>query len=225
MNKNSMCYWYHLIAELGIPTPITYAFMFSNPKFDSLVKDFAEIIRYPLFMKTDLAAAKHDWEKSCFVRNADELNDHMDVLFETDAIWERVGATSRAIVLREFIEMDSSFTAFAGNMPINVERRYFISQGKVICHHPYWPPETFESGHPDRQPHDPDWRAKLAVMNDESKPEITLLMGYAERVGEVMPEYWSVDFAKSRQGKWYLIDMALGENSFHWPDCPKIGGN
>ena len=26
---------------------------------------------------------------------------------------------------------------------------------------------------------------------------------------------WSVDFAKGKNGLWYLIDMALAENSYH----------
>jgi len=34
---------------------------------------------------------------------------------------------------------------------------------------------------------------------------------------------WSVDFARDRSGKWWLIDMALMAASWHWPGCPNGG--
>jgi hypothetical protein len=220
MNKNSMLYWWPRIQNCDVPMPVTCMTDDDCIRIDDLVDG---VFGYPVFIRTDLGAGKHDWDKGCFVRNADELKNHLQVIQQNE-MWRAIGMEPTAIMIREFLELESPFTAFAGNMPINVERRYFISQGKVVCHHPYWPPETFESGHPDRQPHDPDWRAKLEVMNTESEQEVALLTEYAERVGAVMPEYWSVDFAKTRQGKWYLIDMALGVNSFHWPGCTKVLG-
>jgi hypothetical protein len=32
----------------------------------------------------------------------------------------------------------------------------------------------------------------------------------------------SVDFAMDNSGKWWLIDMAQAECSWHWPSCNKI---
>lgn len=223
VNQNSLLYWLPKVEGLDIPTPKTCYIYFTDINFFTKIRDFCIMMGFPVFMKTDLAAAKHDWDKSCFVRNAEEIITHLDVLMDTDEIWEPLGATSKAIVIREFLELETSFTAFDGNMPINTERRYFIDQGKVLCHHPYWPEDAFNE-HPSRMARDTNWRAKLAVMNTESEQEIELLSEYARRVGKVMPEYWSVDFAKARAGKWYLIDMALGKNSYHWPNCPKVIG-
>lgn len=97
------------------------------------------------------------------------------------------------------------------------ERRYFVSGAEIRCHHPYWPEEAFLD-----HTNEGDWREKLADLNHESAEEIERLSGYARLIGAVLPEdSWSVDFAKTKDGKWYLIDMALAHESYHWPNCPK----
>jgi len=58
----------------------------------------------------------------------------------------------------------------------------------------------------------------LKELNTETTDEIEILTGYAEMVARVLDGYWSVDFAYGKNGKWYLIDMATGEHSWH-PEC------
>ena len=38
-------------------------------------------------------------------------------------------------------------------------------------------------------------------------------------VGDVLDGYWSIDFAYGQDKRWYLIDMAIGEESYHWIEC------
>ena len=59
----------------------------------------------------------------------------------------------------------------------------------------------------------------LEQINSENRTEVEQLSNYALIVAKVFPEYWSVDFAKSIDDTWYLIDMARGEDSFHWIEC------
>ena len=54
----------------------------------------------------------------------------------------------------------------------------------------------------------------LREMNNETKEEVELLTEYAEEVGRYVKENWSVDFMKSKDGKWYFIDMAREEVSW-----------
>jgi hypothetical protein len=42
----------------------------------------------------------------------------------------------------------------------------------------------------------------------------------AETFGKRNPGYWSVDFARTRAGRWVLIDAARGEVSWHPDGCP-----
>lgn len=233
LDKNSLCYWYPKIEHLAIPMPLTYtvkldhdnaynAAIESTERLDSAVvqkvTDFALILGFPVFMRTDLCSGKHDWEDTCFVTRKEDIKDHIIAVCEANVMYDLIGLSFSAICIRKFLDLETSFTAFFGNMPINKERRYFIDGGKVICHHPYWPADAFDS-HPLRMAHAPDWRARLEEINREDPEEIELLTKYSEWVGEVLPEFWSVDFTKARDGKWYLIDMALGSNSYHWSEC------
>ena len=215
MNPNSMLFWFPKIENLEIPVPKTEIVS----GYVDLMQA-AERIGYPVFIRTDLCAGKHDWKNSCFVQNEDQLVGNMQSVISANVRWEMLGIKYRSLVVREFLDLETSFTAFSGDMPINKERRYFVRDGKVICHHPYWPEDTFNQ-HPARMANDPDWQAKLAALNDETGEEI--LHEYARKASQALPGYWSVDFAKAKNGAWYLLDAALGENSYHWPSCTENG--
>jgi hypothetical protein len=117
-------------------------------------------------------------------------------------------------IVREFLNLKSTFTAFAGYMPINKERRYFVDEGLIKCHHPYWPESAFNN-HPERMANDPDWKKKLRELNREDEEEIRLLSFYSNLVTSSVRGHWSIDYAQAVDGTWYLIDMALGNNSWH----------
>jgi hypothetical protein len=68
-----------------------------------------------------------------------------------------------------------------------------------------------------------DWEARLAAMNDESQEEIALLTALSKRVSAAFDGAWSLDWAVDTRGKWWAIDMAEAERSFHWPGCHEIG--
>ncbi len=228
-NKTSLLYWWPRVKDLGIPVPVTHilpvcptAFldaMDGKPLPPSLVvrmRDTAKLLGYPLFLRTDLQSGKHGWDKTCFVLDEYHLvNCAMNVAQENEMGACFFGPSYSAFVFREFLQLEASFVAFYGNLPVNKERRYFIRAGEVICRHPYWPHDAVRGHTKDKK-----WRQKLGALNFESPEEIELLSRYARTVGTVMPEYWSVDFAMAKDGTWYLIDMALGDESFHWEGCP-----
>ena len=119
------------------------------------------------------------------------------------------------LVFREFLSLVTKFTAFRGEFPVNKERRYFIKDGKIQCHHPYWPVDAIEM--PDNE----NYKTLLKELNQEEEQEIKLLSKYSLKVRDALKihDYWSIDFACGSNGIWYLIDIAIGENSFHWLDC------
>lgn len=178
------------------------------------VRAAARAFGYPLFMRTDQASGKHDWERSCFVASEEALPLCLGGLIEAN---ELADLAPEAIVIRQYIPLESAFTAFWGNMPVTKERRYFVQNGRVLCHHPYWPQDAIRF-RPGQEP--PDWREKLAELNRETPDEVELLSGYATRLGAVLPGYWSLDFARGKDGIWYFIDAARGELSWH-PACPQ----
>ena len=100
-------------------------------------------------------------------------------------------------------------------MPITRERRYFVEDGIVIGHHPYWPSAAFA----DCSDLPSDWEAKLAALNQEDPAEVAELSALSAKVGVVLPGAWSVDWLHTARG-WYLTDMAHAETSFVWPQHP-----
>jgi hypothetical protein len=226
INKSSMLYWFPLIKDLPIPQPKT-EFVLSKdnwwqyldgkrlPDQDiATLKEAIKKIGYPAFIRTDLASGKHHFLDACYVDSEDKVIQTLFNLIEQNALRDLWFDT---IIVREFIYLDYRFRAFGG-LPIGCERRYFIRDGEVLCHHPYWVKEAIKFYQQSKNWENLPWQMWLKELNTESEIEVRILTNIAEMVGSVLPGSWSVDFAKDRDGKWWLIDMALAEQSWH-PPC------
>lgn len=246
INKNSMTYWWPLIKDLDIPQPKTIIIPInlsrhrmlgildgdkeSAEAWDSYLptikRTLISVTGLPGFIRTDYSSNKHDWDKSCYIDDVDNLKRCITMLVEFTAMAD-LGL--EALVIREYIEMASKFTAFSGNMPVNPERRYFIRDGKIQCRHAYWVVEAIADWHKlyveIGKPRLPDnWLELLVEMNTETDDEVELLTQYTEQVAKAVDGYWSVDFCKAKDGRWILIDMATGEASWHDESCEYYSG-
>lgn len=179
------------------------------------LKKAAGFIGYPLFWRTDHASDKHGGFDDWWTPKVEKPEDFAErVLLMADNIACKDLPTD-AFVLREFIELDWKFKAFH-EMPIAPERRYFVDGEDVECHHPYWPEAAIKFWGVTKET--PNWREMLKKMNEETDEEVVILTDYASRIGGVLEGKWSIDFAKGIDGKWYFIDAALAEDSWH-PKC------
>ena len=227
VESDSMLIWYPKIKDLPIPQPKTEIVLLTEKELKVLVNEnvpksivdkvklVCDRMGYPCFLRTDLASGKHSWKDSCFIDNSKDLWKHIFEVVSFNLCADIMGLDFKALVIREFIPMDTRFTAFYGDMPVNPERRYFVKDGQVLCHHPYWIEETIAES---KQPSIPNWREIAKELNTETEEEIKLLKDYAKMVAEQFKGYWSVDFCKAKDGRWILIDMASGEKSCH-PKC------
>lgn len=223
-----MLYWYPKVKDLPIPQPKTVIVKIPNKiLFSYAMKGDTEILKkympqinkaieevgIPFFMRTDLCSAKHDWKNTCYVTDKKRIMRHIFMLLEYHHLVSLAGEITnyQALVFREFIEMDTGYTAF-NDMPVNPERRYFIRNGKVLCHHPYWIKDAI------RRPSVKNWEKISDKMNKETEEEVKLLTKYAKMIADRFDGYWSIDFCKAKDGRWFLIDMAVGEESWH-PKC------
>ena len=112
-------------------------------------------------------------------------------------------------MVRELLDLEAPFTAFKG-LPIAQEWRIFAGQDGHECMHPYWPEEALH-GHVDDTS---DWQTTWVSMFAQNPPAMLLVQAsiIAERIGHGS---WSFDYAKGKNGMWYLTDMATAENSYH----------
>lgn len=227
MEKTSMLYWWPKVKDLGIPVPKTQIVEIPfkdlimsldekplEEKHTRRIVEASDQTGYPLFLRTDMGSAKHFWEDTCYVPDKESLFRHIWSLIDNTLAAGIFGELDpNALVFREYLLLDSTFIAFSG-LPISRERRYFIRDGKVECHHPYWIQYAIEKSW--RTPSKKNWKDLLAGLNSEDEAEVDVLAYYTESVGKVLPGYWSVDFALDRnRSTWYLIDMAEGDKSWH----------
>lgn len=116
-----------------------------------------------------------------------------------------------AYVIREFIEIDYLFKAEKyGNLPIGPEVRFFINNNRIVCHHFYWQENSFNASG--------KWDMELSALKDIVEQDYKIIADIVVKVAEKMDGFYSVDFAKAKNGNWYLLDMAEGHLSWH-PDC------
>lgn len=224
MDKTSLLYWFPIIKTLDIPMPKTEIIPFENPadvikvldgdvselnKIWDKVEEKGDELGYPLFMRTDLTSGKHSWKDTCFIETKKKLKENVYSLIDQHYCCDCGNAG--AIVLREYIPMNTLFTAFWGEMPVNVEFRYFIRDGKILCSHWYWITEAIKGNTKE-----PDWKRLLRRGKRKSH---NILNGYAGKVASVLPEFWSVDFCLAKDGRWILIDLAMGNQSWHPRNC------
>lgn len=191
LNKDSALYWLPLIHNLDVNIPQTSIILLNEAdKILIPLDDFSSINvvpkSYPVFIKTDLISRKHDWRNTCYVENVFKYFNNIKNLV-LDSI--KCGEEVNAILVREFIQskpLDHMFN----NMPIPIEMRYFIKDNEIEYKYFYW-----------------------KGMVDEENLIYTPPDEQASEIAEHMDGEWSVDFLMDKHGVWWLIDMALAENS------------
>lgn len=239
MDENSMLYWFPKLQEIqGVEYPETkmietdwgydYAQFIDERDIPSLViqrvREATEEIGYPVFIRTDHMSGKHNLQEwPPLVESENELEHSLSLLLDESFTAGILGLPIYAIAVRDYIELDSRFKAFGG-MPVARERRYFVDDGEVVCHHPYWPEKAMRFWHTAGVEPSDGWREQLHELNRETNDEIDILMELARLVASHFGGYWSVDFAHTSDDRWILIDMALGNESWHPEDCPNAGG-
>jgi hypothetical protein len=192
----------------------------SNPSFlENICAEISEHIaaldETPTFLRTDHTSGKHSYLKTCFLPSMDikTIASHVAALIEDSAMKD---LPVKAFVVRKFIEPLPGFTAFHG-LPITRERRYFVKNGQVVCHHPYWPQDAIRFWENSTPPN--NWEDILESLNAETEKECKILSTMAREVSKAITGYWSVDFMQAASGDWYLIDMAPGRLSWHPQNC------
>lgn len=219
--------WFPRLKATGVPVPRTIIIRTEldllglldgeTPEgFDGFISHLETAVREvggpPAFLRTGHGSWKHGWRRTCYVQGPVARN--VAALVEWSACASLMGFPTSTWAVREFLELDASFTAFAG-MPVAMERRLFIEGGVVRCAHPYWPADALEEGNPSRL----DWRALLAAQEQTWVAEQDRVLEMGRAVSAAFPGSWSLDVCRARDGRWLAIDMALARESFHWPDC------
>jgi hypothetical protein len=231
-DRNDLAYWFPRLAAAGVPVPRTEIVATDLPLiglcdgqppegldgFLGRLRAAAGRLGYPAFLRTGHGSGKHQWRRTCYLAGPEDIPAHVAALVEWSALVDFLGLPTRTWAVREFLPLEAPFHAFDG-MPVAREFRTFFRAGRLLCIHPYWPPDSI------RNPSRADWRELLAAASELSQPSRALdarpaLERIVERVAPRFDGAWSLDLARAVDGTWYAIDMAEMDRSFHWPGCP-----
>lgn len=223
---NDIADWFPVLVATGVAVPQTEIIRTGcellmlledfTPKgfktFERKLKVAANRIGFPLFLRSGHTSAKHDWLRTCYVASEGDLLRHVCDIIEYGELSSLMGLPWDTWAVRELLPTQSLFTAFYHGLPITKERRYFIENGEVICHHPYWPIDSIHNADTG------SWKEVLAESNQEPEEEVKLLSEQSRRVSRRFSGAWSLDWLLTERG-WVAIDMAIADDSFHWPEC------
>ena len=225
--ESSLLVWYPKIRDV-VPTPDTEIVMLPPRMMEGLFEGYPTSFTkevesknrfgYPVFVRTDQMAAKHSWKHTCYVEKQADLGGNLAHLLEENYMvqdWPGE-AWARAVVLREFLNLRTFFTAYAG-MPVAREFRFFAAGGSIDCWHPYWPHQALAEGHPSER----DWRSLLPALQEPPDVEAFKMV---TKVSKLFKDQWSIDVCQLGKGTWAVTDMARGEVSFLWKHGSEDGG-
>lgn len=186
---------------------------------DTQVKQAADTIGYPAFIRTDTDSAKHDMTAGSKIRTntIDEVNDTVDALIRATSHNGGLVPRFNCLAVREWIDIDAEFEAFGGT-PIGPEVRVFANNGTVECNHFYWPFDNEHREHDIDGVDDVD-TALTALENTTESAMNDTLHDAAAHISSHFDGTWSIDFALDTSRAWHVIDMARGPDSWHPDTC------
>ena len=230
--KTNLIFWYPVLQTIKMRTPKTVIVYSGDVDLEKLTdgerpenldiflnRMKAELKNFtlPVFIRTGMMSNKHDWKNSCYLEKEEDLLKHVSNIVETSIIANIGGFPFDYSfwVIREMLDTEPIFYSFSGEMPITKEFRFFIKDGDIKCHHPYWPEEAFATMGRKIDKEEKIKLESIQKLDDEDKEVFQM----AKYIAEYFKEYWSVDFLKTKDGTWYCIDMGVGDRSYHWPGC------
>jgi len=219
-----MAYWLPLVQKAGVPIPPTVLvktevdlihLLDGNepPGFDGFMQKLqgaVQTIGLPCFLRTGYLSGKHDWKDMCHLTDLAKLGAHVYRLVEWSAIVDLWGFSTTTWAVREMIPARAWFYAFWGEMPITREVRVFFRDDEIEHWQPYWPPHSI------KEPDNPNWESLLKECNTITEEDLATVFNLTHQLMEEFSGYWSCDWLQDVNGKWFMIDMAVGDRSFKW---------
>ncbi len=92
------------------------------------------------------------------------------------------------------------------NIPVAQKVRLFVRDGNVECIHPYMGGVT---------------SADRELLTELGELVANAIPSHDLATGDEVPAYWSVDCVQTTNRQWYVTDIALGKDSYHWEGCDK----
>jgi len=227
-DRNCLSWWLPRIQGAGLPVPKTHIIVTAvelirmddgkTPsgieRFCTRLREAADDLGYPAFLRTGQCSGKHNWEECCFLAKPDRIMQHVFNLVEWSTLADMIGLPTHVWAVREYLPVEPLYRCRAyGNMPVVPEWRVFVDGGDAKYVAPYWPKEALRRGRPDRA----DWEASYHAELDLPSVAVDDVCGLASEAGTACGGRWSVDVLRAG-GTWYVTDMAEAERSWGYDE-------
>lgn len=140
----------------------------------------------PIIVKDYVKSQKHYWQEACFIPSASSKADVERVV--TRFVELQDGELNGGLVFREYVELAALGTHSKSGMPISLEYRAFLLNGRLATLDPYWDADIASGDVPDR-----GWLESIA--NRIDSPFIT------------------IDVARRVDGRWVVMEVGDGQVS------------
>lgn len=152
--------------------------------FDSLFEKLAIFEGKPIIVKDYVKSQKHKWKDACFISSANDFSEVKRVV--TNFITLQGDELNEGLVFREFYQLAFIGDHSKSKMPLTKEYRLFFLNGKLLYKYNYW-----DEG--------------------EYHQEVINLDDFIDLAKEIKSNFFSLDIAKTIEGKWILIELGDGQ--------------
>lgn len=133
----------------------------------------------PVIVKDYVKSRKHEWNEACFIPDASDTSNATQVVRRFIELQD--DDLQGGLVFREFVEFEPIGVHPKSGMPLTLEYRLFVLDGRVIVWSPYW-----------------DGQAHMA------EPPIE---HFEKALGDVRSCFFTCDVAKAKDGKWMIVEL------------------
>jgi len=140
----------------------------------------------PIILKDYVKSQKHYWNEACFIPDSADSESVRRVVAK---FLELQGDIQGGLVFREFLDLEPVGIHQASGMPMSLEFRVFVLDGKPFFTCPYW-----EEG--------------------DYPPGIELPLGeFSEIFRAIKSRFFAADLARTRTGQWVIVELGDGQVS------------
>jgi hypothetical protein len=177
--------WYPALRDV---TPQSRWLPKSELDLQAAVDLAAELGDTPLIVKDYVKSRKHEWDEACFIPKGNDREVARRVI---ECFLERQGDDlSGGLVLRRFVPLSVLGPHPKSGMPMSLEYRVFVADGRPVLTVPYWPEgEALQIG--------------PAVV-----PPVDELTAAAKGVGS---NFFTMDVALAEDGRWIVVELGDGQ--------------
>ena len=174
--------WYPALRDV---TPASRWVPKSEIDLEAAVDLAAELGGGPLVVKDYVKSRKHEWDEACFIPDGRDREATRRVI---ECFLQRQGdELAGGLVLRRFVRLTELGAHPKSGMPMSLEYRVFVADGRPVLTVPYWPEGRYPDG---------------------IAPPVDELCAAASAVGS---KFFTMDVALAEDGRWIVVELGDGQ--------------